>query len=207
MKFIGMRTAMAVVASSLVAFGAAGASARGPLDAQRTEVKCPEHQSCTGSVSNGTSSATVTASPGKSGPAATLVLALDTGPVLVCADYTPHSSDWAAFSLSTSTRSKTFGYTVMHVVLPPGQTVRDVLQRTQLCYGAPYEFTTRSGAPATKTVHPDGTVEYVGLLPECTSPGVTGPCTTGKQLDVATGMLSINAFVPAGLPGDPRGRA
>jgi len=28
-----------------------------------------------------------------------------------------------------------------------------------------------------------------------------------KQLDVATGMLSINAFVPAGLPGDPRGRA
>jgi len=168
------------------------------FDVNTTAVACQPHVNCTAAVSNSSINASVTAS----GPnAGTLTVSLNLGPELNCPGYRTQGVGWIYFNVSAITSSKTIAYTIMNPKAGP-------LSGFQLCYGAPYQFRTKSGALATKTNGgPNGTVEYVGLLPNCPttrSSTITGPCITSRTQHSHPTSVTINAFVPAGLPGDPR---
>jgi hypothetical protein len=91
-----------------------------------------------------------------------------------------------------------------------GNNPKQILKNQQICFEAPYQFTTNSGAPATPTTFPDGTPAFIGLLPSCGN-GVTGPChdrqadTTIPNKHSKSGYnIILVADVPPGEPGDPR---
>ncbi len=170
-----------------------------PFDVNNVVVTCSENVNCAGAVSNTSINVSVTAgfNPNAS-DAGTLAVSLNAGPELACAGYQAQGVGWIYFNASATTRTKTIVYSIMN---PKGHP----LSAFQLCYGAPYQFKTRSGAPATRTVWSTGTVEYVGLLPNCPTQGtITGPCIKSRVAHTHPASVALTAFVPAGLPGDPR---
>jgi hypothetical protein len=72
------------------------------------------------------------------------------------------------------------------------------LNQQQVCFDAPYQFGTATGAP----LLPDGNGGYLGLLQTCTRTSV-GPCHN-RALDSVTGSTVVLVVdIPSGLPGDP----
>jgi len=72
----------------------------------------------------------------------------------------------------------------------------------QVCFQAPYQFTTR-----------DGVMASTGLLPDCPSPirPTDGPCVDRQDSVLVsydsvtmTGDFRLVVVIPAGEPGDPR---
>ena len=179
------------------------------FDAQSTAAPCANQTTCTTTLSSSSTDAQITANPAAGGAPDSGVLteSFDEGPALTCTGYKPISSQWVYFEMTATDRSKSLSWTNMHPALQVGQTLKDLLTVTEMCYGAPYQFKTKSGAPATKTTWPNGTVEYVGLLPDCPSGTRTGPCVTSRSDNPTVASVTIDAFVPAGLSGDPRMRS
>ena len=66
----------------------------------------------------------------------------------------------------------------------------------QVCYQAPYTFTTRDGTPATE----DPTGTFTGLLPDCASQNPQPPCILMKN-KTGKGDVVIVLLLPAGDPG------
>jgi hypothetical protein len=136
---------------------------------------------------------------------------------LVCAGYKSRDPNNYSFN-APSAWSK-----VVTITIAPGSKFRDpkrVLNKQQICFEAPYEFTTSSGRPATPTTFPDGTPGFIGLLRDC-GRGVSGPCHN-RQADKVVLRRHLTrrrhhrhhekraynfilvADIPAGEPGDPR---
>jgi hypothetical protein len=127
---------------------------------------------------------------------------------LVCAGYTTADPNNYEFN-APSDWSKVITITIIPTS-NLGSNPKQVLKNQQICFEAPYPFTTLSGAPATQTTFPDGTPAYIGLLPSCGG-SVTGPChdrqsdTTIPNKHSKSGYnIVLVADVPAGEPGDPR---
>ncbi|MDQ6804907.1 MAG: hypothetical protein M3065_08045, partial [Actinomycetota bacterium] len=170
------------------------------FDVNTVVVACQENVNCSGTVSNPSINAFVTASGNPNAPdAGTLTVSLNVGPELNCPGFKAQGIGWVYFNVSSINRSKTLAYTITN------PKAGGPLSGFQLCFGAPYTFTTKSGAPALRTVWSNGTVEFVGLLPNCPTRGkITGPCISSRTLRTKPTRVTINVFVPAGLPGDPR---
>jgi len=86
----------------------------------------------------------------------------------------------------------------------------DVLWNSEICFQAPYSFTTRPGTPPAALSNG----LYTGLLPDCPSPvtAATGPCHN-RAADTVSNVgangttnydITLNAYIPPGEPGDPR---
>jgi hypothetical protein len=173
-----------------------------PFNEYTASVTCPPGQSCSTSSSTPTSTLTVNAPPSAS--ANTLTISVDEGTQLACGGYGSQDPNWYAFT-SSSTGEKTITYQVV-----PSSAEHRVLAGFQFCLGAPYEFTSRSGAPAPPGTLPDGSSGYIGLLPNCPATPA-GPCiasrTSVPDPGSPTGFDAIlKVRFPAGLPGDPYGR-
>jgi hypothetical protein len=166
--------------------------------AQFTQTSCPQGQSCSTTLSTNVSSLQVTANPTANpdnSNSGTLDEAVDLGSALQCTGYEPFDPNWYTFVSSSINRIKVITYTFFGS--PEG---------IQVCFGAPYEFTTSSGQPAPHVMLPDGTTEFEGLLPSCAvrnNPCVQSTTTQGGTNGVNT---VVTVRIPDGLPGDPRMR-
>jgi hypothetical protein len=175
--------------------------------AQTVKAICASGQSCTADVGTPGGDAQVFAGPG--GPALLLESAnVNAGAQLNCPGF-PASSDPNTYDFLTTTtdRSKVVTVTINEPSTPLHGSAKQILNAQQLCFGAPYQFTTVSGAPATAGTLPDGTSGFIGVLPNC--PAV-GPCHDRKSdttiLDPSRKLgfdIVLVADIPAGLPGDP----
>jgi hypothetical protein len=146
------------------------------------------------------------------GPGATDALLLESanvnaGSQLNCAGYTSSDPNTYDFLTTTTDRSKVVTITINQPSTPLHGSAKQILNAQQLCLGAPYQFTTLSGAPASAGTLPDGSTGFIGLLPNC--PAV-GPCHDRKSdttiLDPSRKLgfdIVLVADIPAGLPGDP----
>ena len=179
------------------------------FDTANTAVPCYQGQSCSTSLSTSASSFAVTANPAPhTSNAGTLSLSVDAGTRLTCKGYYAQDLNWWEFVSSSNNRSKLITYTINNTS-PKG---------IQVCFGAPYEFTTSSGKPAASGTLPDGTSGFIGLLPFCGKDGgcqktqTNGPCiqsiTSSKDWSSKSGYdAKVTVQVPAGLQGDPYMRA
>jgi hypothetical protein len=191
--------------------GLSSATSRSFNETQQA-TSCTEDNSCSGTLSTTSSDATVTANPDPNKPdAAVLEMSLDGGPPappLVCDGYTRRGVDTVSWFVTSPNRSKTVTYTINRPAIDlQGFLMGVAVQTTQFCFGAPYQFTTRSGGPATpRDYDGNGTVdEYTGLLPDCP---FAGPCVLSRTgtglLPPLGGNIKIVASIPPNAL-DPRG--
>lgn len=162
-----------------------------------TLVHCKANQSCRTSLSTAVSDLSVVAGPGAAG---TLSESVDLEGALECPGYTAQDPNWFGFFATATNRTKLLMYTLKNALL----------DQSQFCFGAPYAFTNKAGHRAVSRRLPNGSTEFVGLLPLCR---VThrGPCVSSRQRvpdsTSSTGYdVVMRVQIPAGLKGDPRGR-
>ncbi|MGI8802933.1 MAG: hypothetical protein ACR2KV_12275 [Solirubrobacteraceae bacterium] len=83
--------------------------------------------------------------------------------------------------------------------------------KAQVCFGSPRPFTPRPGSPLRTTNDPGIGVQYVALLPDCSSlasRGRVGPCITRRTASLlptptgSTGVVNVFLDAPPGF--DPR---
>jgi hypothetical protein len=157
---------------------------------------CLQGQSCSTSVSTAVSQLQVTANPTHNTNPGSGILSesVDVGTPLNCAGYQATDPNWFQFLSSSNNRTKVLTYTLDNTS-PEG---------IQVCFGAPYEFTTSSGAPAPAVEQPNGTTEFDGLLPVCSA--VRGPCVASiTSSEAGEGVNTVATVrIPDGLAGDPR---
>lgn len=188
----------------LVASSPEGASATSKaFDEVNAGTRCTGSSTCSATATTPTSSLNVTMPPSTTG---TISLAIDVGTPLVCAGYIARDSNWFSFLASSSANEKVVTYTVR-----PSAAAKEIVGSTQFCLGAPYAFEQRGGGPAPAAVLPDGSSGFVGLLPNCVATS-RGPCISGRSTtpdaSSPTGFdVVLTVRFPAGLPGDPWGRA
>jgi hypothetical protein len=132
----------------------------------------------------------------------------DANAPLTCAGYASVDPNNYSFN-APSDWSKVITITIVPTT-NLGNNPKQVLKNQQICFEAPYPFTTNSGAQAAQTAFPDGTPGYIGLLPDCGG-NVSGPChnrqadTTIPNKHSKSGYnIVLVADVPPGEPGDPR---
>jgi hypothetical protein len=167
------------------------------FDESNAAVFCLQGQSCSTSVSTAVSELQVSANPTHNGKSntGTLSESVDVGTPLTCSGYVATDPNWFQFLSSSTNRTKALTYTLDNTS-PEG---------IQVCFGAPYEFTTSSGAPAPAVTLPNGTTEFEGLLPSCPAKGPCVQSITGSQSDEGVNTVA-SVHIPDGLPGDPRMR-
>ena len=137
---------------------------------------CPAGPCQSGTVTNGNTRASESASSGASGDQLTLAISVET---LDCVGYTEVSAV-VTFD-TTGVRTKTITITVP-------KSVGGNANSRQVCFSSPTPFTDRFGATVT-----------TGLLPDCTvSPA---PCTLSSKM--VQGDIVVTFSAPAG---DPKGR-
>lgn len=136
--------------------------------------------------------------------AGTITESVDVGSPLSCAaaangGYTGFDTHWFQF-LETGTVQKTLSYELFGLT-------SDQIGSVQMCFGAPYEFTTNNGTQAAAGTLPDGSRGFVGLLPGCGAV-VDLPCiqSIAPFTDDTSGLL-VTVIVPGTLvndaPADP----
>ncbi len=161
-----------------------------------TSTSCGAGQSCQSSLSTTVSAFQVSASSGSGG--ATLTESVNVGSALQCSAYKAIDPSWYGFSTSTTNRSKSLVYTVA-----------GKFPALLFCFGAPYDFLTVLGTKAPAHALPDGSPGYVGLLAFCVG-SYAGPCVSSEAISgsLSTGFkTTLKVQIPAGLAGDPWGRA
>jgi hypothetical protein len=163
-----------------------------PFDEDTQVAACPPNQPCQVMVSGANSTFSVGAGAGPE--AATLGASVNPGTPQSCPGYQTNNPDWFGFDVSQADRSKTITWTVNN----------SNPKSFQVCFGAPYEFTTSSGKPAPSATMPDGSRGFLGLLPSCGRVAApSGPCVESiTSTQNGTGTIAM-VFIPAGLPGDP----
>jgi hypothetical protein len=176
--------------------------------AETTSAVCLLGMPCTTDAGNSAGNAKVVANAGAPG---FLVESVNPnrGAKLACNDYPTADPNTYQF-LSTVDRSKILTITIDNPSTALTGSAATILQRQQICFAAPYQFTTASGKPAAAGTLPDGTSGYIGLLPPCPA---AGPChdrksdTTVPDASSPLGFdIVLVADIPSGLPGDPWGR-
>ena len=175
---------------ALSASGSAASSAASTaFDESNAGAACAQNITCSTVVKSTESSLQVVATPDTSATnAGSLMESLDLGTALACSGYTPVDINWYSFTMTSDNRSKQVGYTVSEP-FPTNTTTPEPIEDTvQVCYGAPYEFTTSAGTPALAVTLPDGSSGYAGLLPTCPSAG--GPC-----LEPITSLPSSDNYI------------
>jgi hypothetical protein len=126
----------------------------------------------------------------------------------VCDGYTRRGVDTISWFVTSANRSKKVTYVIHRPAIDlSGFLMGVAVSTTQFCFGAPYTFTTRSGAPATaRDYNGDGiTDEYTGLLPDCP---FNGPCVLSRTGSGLLPPLGGNITIVASIPPnalDPRG--
>ena len=182
--------------------GVSPASARG-FDEVNAATRCTGTGTCSTTASTQTSAFTVTV-PG--GGTTVLSVSVDVGTPLVCPGYIAQDANWFSFLSTTTANGKLVTYQVR-----PSTGGSEIIGATRFCLGAPYAFESRSGAPAGPGLLPDGSSGFIALLPNCHT-GSSGPCIASRSTtpddSSPTGFDVVLAIkFPAGLPGDPWGRA
>jgi hypothetical protein len=179
------------------------------FDASSTSTLCQQNQSCQTDLTTGASNFEVIANADPSKPnSGTLSESVDVGAVLQCPGYAHEDANWWEFSMTSANRSKTIVSTIKVPLLPLQGTLEAILQQFQMCFGATSDFVTSEGVPAPASTLPDGTSGFVGLLPNCPSPG---PCVISRQtqLDLFNGIgfdIVVTVAIPEGFSGDPWAR-
>jgi hypothetical protein len=166
------------------------------FDQFTTAVTCLQGKSCSTSVITNVSELQVTANPTANprlSNSGTLSESVDVGSPLTCAGYTAVDPNWYQFLVTTSNRVKALTYTLDNTS-PTG---------IQVCFGAPYEFTTSAGEPAPAVTLPNGTTEFEGLLPSCPAKGPCVQSITGSESGEGVNTVA-SVHIPDGLRGDPR---
>lgn len=186
-----------------------------PFDISNAAAICLQNTSCQTSVSSDVSTLQVTANPNPTeANAGILTETLDVGKPLQCQSYSLIDPNWYGFAMTSIDRSKVLNYTI-------DRASGDAIWRLQFCLGAPYEFKTLSGAPASPGTLPDGTSGFIGLLPRCRQwwdgsehsswpSKPRGPCVASRKVSTTGGgvfSVTLTIDIPSGLPGDPWGRA
>jgi hypothetical protein len=174
-----------------------------PFDEVDAGTRCTGTGTCSTSASTQTSTLNVNV-PG--GATTLLSVSFDVGTPLVCPGYTAQDANWFSFLSSTTANGKLVTYQVR-----PSTGATEIVGATQFCLGAPYAFESRAGGLAGPGVLPDGSSGFIALLPNCHT-GSRGPCivsrSTTPDKSSPTGFDVVLAIsFPAGLPGDPWGRA
>lgn len=179
------------------------------FDESQQATTCQEDNSCTGTLSTSSTDTTVTANPDPNKPdAGALEMSLNQGPPLVCDGYTNRGVDTVTWFVTSANRSKTVTYVIHRPAIDlSGFLMGVAVQTTQFCFGAPYQFTTRGGGPATpRDYNGDGVVdEYTGTLPDCP---FAGPCVASRSGSGPLPPLGGNITIVASIPPnalDPRG--
>ncbi len=180
-----------------------------PFNANDQALTCTSvSTSCTVTDGNGAGNAQIAANAVDSGLLLESTNA-NAGAPLTCPGYTTNDPNVYEFLSTSANWSKVVTITIRDPANVTTSSAAALLGVQQLCFEAPYEFTTKSGAPAPGTTLPDGTVVYTGLLPNCPQAG--GPChARGSDRTISdpsspTGFdIVLVANIPAGLPGDPR---
>ena len=165
--------------------------------------RCTGTGTCSTSASTPTSTFSLTV-PG--GATTVLSVSFDVGTPLVCPGYIAQDGNWFSFLSTTTASGKVVTYQVR-----PSTGGKEIVGATQFCLGAPYAFESRAGGPAGPGVLPDGSSGFIALLPNCHATSL-GPCiasrSTTPDASSPTGFDVVLAIkFPAGLPGDPWGRA
>ncbi len=105
------------------------------------------------------------------------------------------TSDPNVYQFFTSPPNLTFSENVTLTYVAPAGVVPAT---QQVCFQAPYPFTTREGTPLQQG-SVGGSPVYTGLLPDCTE-GSTGPCVVSRGLFANEGTgrteIEIEVFVP-----------
>jgi hypothetical protein len=137
---------------------------------------CPAGPCQSGTVTNGNTSASESASSGASGDQLTLALSVET---LDCVGYT---------EVSAVVTFDTTGARTKMITIAVPKSVGGNANSRQVCFSSPTPFTDRFGATVT-----------TGLLPDCTV--APAPCTVSSK--VVQGNIVVIFNAPAG---DPKGR-
>jgi hypothetical protein len=156
---------------------------------------------CTTDVGTSTSDLQISADPA----AGTITESVDVGTPLDCSDednggYTGFDANWYAFS-ETGTVDKTLSYELFGIN-------SDEIGRVQMCFGAPYVFTTAGGGMAGPSTLPDGTDGFVGVLPFCDATDGVAPCVESivpfsDDHSGALATVDVPGLTANGVPGDP----
>ena len=158
---------------------------------QQVAIRCFEDVDCAGSLDASRSRVDASAFAGPGADAGFLQLSFNTGFRPDCAGYEEYSSDWAV--VLGPDRQKRVTYTIDKRVM--NASPNNGASFLQMCFAAPYPFTTRAGAPpAEADVDGDGHTDwYSATLPDCG----TAPCVASRNKDRAgSGVIEVRA--PAG---------
>jgi hypothetical protein len=129
-----------------------------------------------------------------------------------CGNYTFLDSDMATINLSASSAGKLI-QNVITIPVVSVNAIKTITAGEQFCLAAPYQFTAKGGAAASgPVIMPDGSVGFVGLVDDC-SIQPNQPCVSArlgtkvKNSNPLLATFEIDVTIPAGLTGDPWGRA
>lgn len=204
---LGVRSAV-LVALSLALVGTATAQAA-PL--RPVTAACTPGATCTATPPSGVDTAFTVEATGGTTPAV-LEAELNGGVKPNCRDYRERNADWVRFGFTEpaagATWTKTVTFTGVDALTE--REARRELNRTQICFAAPYRFYTAKHYHLTRPGH--GGSDYLGVLPACDAahhhhtPRHANPCVVERTiLPVTGGFVTRLAFrVPAGEL-DPRG--
>ena len=163
-------------------------TASDPFQVEELAVRCETGVDCTGTLSEGGS--TLTAHLPANGSSGYLTMGIEPAGRFDCLGYTELSAERGIVD-SAVNRVKTVTFVIDKRVM--NASANNGVSFLEMCFGAPYVFTTKSGVPATPD--PNGSGLYIGLLPDCGSL----PCVSARRKDRA-GNGIIVAQTP---PGDP----
>jgi hypothetical protein len=163
--------------------------------ADQVAVACIEDVTCSATIANGSTTFDVTA-PGNAGTdAGFLVLDNGVGVAIDCSGYAELTATPTV--IEGPNRAKTVTSTIDKRVM--NSQPNNGASFLQMCFGAPYTFTTRPGSTLTGVDTNGDSVDdfFYGLLPDCGAP----PCVSSrKKTNAGDGVIVTQA--PAGT-GDP----
>ncbi len=177
---------------------------------------------CAANFTNGTATTQALLAGGKAQVAATATGAggqlLESGDLatvspLDCSGYTTADPNTYGVITAGVDASKVVTLTISSPTIPLVGNASQILKSQQICFEAPYEFTTSAGTPAVNEnpgPPPNINGPFIGLLQTCTGSTV-GPCHNRQADSVITDPVTrkvtgvvLVADIPSGLPGDPR---
>lgn len=172
-------------------------TAKSNLNTAVCAAPCPSNATCNTDAGNANGDAQVAASA--SSNAGELFESANASNLTPLTCENPDGSDYVSADpnvygvLAPEDRAKVVTITITNPV------VTIALKDQQVCFEAPYQFTTVTGAQAN-----------IGLLPTCGPDNDAAPPTSGPCLDrdddsenPSTGTVVLVVNIPSGLPGDP----
>ena len=170
-----------------------GTGPSAPFDIVDEQVNCPAGGSCEGSASVSSGQFSVSAAFGSGVQDTDLTVSLNAAdiPSFACAGYPRNDLPVAQFVFTNDAggdRLGTLSTSIVNASRP--------LKSYEVCWAAPYTFTTKSGGRSAVGASKPGTGEpqplYVGLLPDCPKRGtVVLPCVSERSYEARTRTVTI----------------